>query len=142
MWNSGLSKAIRWILYIPIIQIALGLLNLGLAYLTYQLFDFDWNFWRVLIFIFFLGSIVIYLPMIISMIISALTVAVCPDRKIGGYIYSIFAAINFAYLIYVIWTVDIDFSGRVITTLIIATIVILITAGHSIHTALMFSEDD
>jgi hypothetical protein len=142
MWNSTLSKAIRWILYIPIIQIALGLLNLGLAYLTYQLFDFDWNFWRVLIFIFFLGSIVISLPMIISMIISALTVAVCPDRKIGGYIYSILAAINFAWLIYEIWTVDIDFSGRVITTLIIATIVILITAGHSIYTALMFSVDD
>ena len=49
MWNTGLTKALRWIFYIPIILIALGLLNWGLTYLTIQLFDFNWNFWRVLI---------------------------------------------------------------------------------------------
>ena len=76
------------------------------------------------------------------MIFSGLTVAVCPNRKIGGYIYSIFAAINCAYIIYQVWTVDVDYSGRIITTLIIATIVILITAGHSISVALMLAEDE
>jgi len=80
--------------------------------------------------------------MIISMLITFLTVSICPDRKIGGYIYSIFAVINFIYLLYFLWTMDIEFSGRIITSLIIATIVILITAGHTIITALSLGEDD
>ena len=142
MWNTGLMKAIRLILYIPIILIALGLLNFGLTYLTIQLFDFNWNFWRVLIFITFLGGTIVYLPMLISMIITFLTVSICPDRKIGGYIYSIFAVLNFLYLIYAIWSLDIEFSGRVITTLVIATIVILFTAGHTIVSALSLAEDE
>ena len=142
MWNSGLAKAIRWIVYIPIILIALVLLDLGLTYLTIQLFDINWNFWRVLIFITFLGGTIITLPMVISMLITFLTVSICPDRKIGGYIYSIFAVINFIRLLYVMWAMDIDFTGRVITGLVIATIVIIITAGYSITAALSLGEDD
>lgn len=141
MWNSGLSKAIRWILYIPIISIALLLLNLGLSYLTVELFDFKWNFWRVLLFIMFFGGVVIYLPALISMAITFLTVSICPDKKIGGYIFTIFAIPNFLYLLYNIWTIDVYFSNRVITTLVIATIVILITSVYTISSALTLHDE-
>lgn len=129
-------------MYIPIILIAPGLLDFALTHLTIQLFVFNWNFWRVLIFITFLGGTIITLPMIISMLVTFLTVSICPDRKIGGYIYTIFAVINFICLLYVLWTMDIDFTGRVITSLVIASIVIIVTAGYSITAALSLGEDD
>ena len=142
MWDSGLAKAIRWIVYIPIIIIALALIEFGLIYLTIQLFNFNWNFWNVLIFISFFGGTIFILPMMISMIITFLTVSICPDRKIGGYIYSIFAVISFIRLLYILWAMDIDFSGKVITSLVISTIVIIITAGYSITAALSLEEDN
>lgn len=142
MWNSTFVKIIRWILFIPVILISLVILDIGLTYLTIRLFDFDWSFWKVIIFISFLGSVVIFLPMLFAMIISGLTVILCPNKKIGGIIYAIMALINFIYLIYNIWTIEIEFSGRIITTLIIATVVILITAFQSINISLTIAENE
>ena len=142
MWNSTFIKIIRWILFVPVMLISLFILDFGLSYLTIQLFDFDWSFWRVVFFIFILGSTVIYLPMFFAMIISGLTVALCPNKEIGGIIYAIMALINFIYLIYNIWTLEFEFSGRVITTLIIATVVILITAFQSINISLTLADNE
>jgi hypothetical protein len=141
MWDSNFSKAVRWIFYIPIILIALTLLDLGILYLTGLLLDFDWSFWKIVIFIFSFGLLIIYFPLIVSTIISGLTVSFCPDRKIGGYIYSIFAVLNFIYLLFLMWTFEIEFTREAIATFVMSSIIILLTAGHSIRAALMFSDD-
>ncbi len=84
MWDSTFVKIIRWILYIPVILISLVILDIGLTYLTIQLFDFDWSFWKEIIFISSIGSVVVFLPMLFAMIISGLTVLICPNKKLVG----------------------------------------------------------
>lgn len=138
VWNSSFLKGLRWILFIPIILLVLILMDIGLTYLTSQLFVFDWNFWSVLIFMVIFGNIIIFLPRLFAMILTALTVFICPNRKIGGYIFLILAIINFIYLGYSFWSIDLVFTGKIIVTLVLATIAIIITALSTIETALDF----
>lgn len=147
MWDSTLVKIIRWILFLPLILISLETLNYGIKYLIVKLFVFDFReFWSIIsnevIFFVVVGFVVIFLPMLFAMVISLLTVALCPNKKIGGIIYSIFAGINFTILIYQIWTLDIGNSRKIITILIVSSVIILITAYQSIKSSLILTEDE
>lgn len=147
MWDSTLVKIIRWILFLPLILISLETLNYGIKYLIIQLFDFDFReFWSLIsnevIFFVVVGFVIIFLPMLFAIVISLLTVSLCPNKKIGGIIYSIFAGINFTILIYQIWTLDIGNSRKIITILIVSSVIILITAYQSIKSSLIFAEDE
>jgi hypothetical protein len=142
MLDSGLAKAIRWILFIPAIQLTLWLLNYGILYITVQLVITTWSFWKTLFFISILGSAIFYLPIMISTLFSFLTVLICPDQKTGGYIYSIFAVLNYIYLLYKIWTFDTVFSTSDYISITVVSIIIIVTMLSSISAALSFNENE
>jgi hypothetical protein len=136
MWNSGLSKALRWIFFIPIVIAGLSLIDMGIFYLNLKFFELSWSFWEIIFMLSFVGVTIALLPVIISMLLTSIIVSICPDKKIGGYIFNIFAILNFLRVLYVIWTIDIEFTGKIITCLILSTIVTITVAFTSITSAI------
>lgn len=106
MWNTSIMKVVRWIAFIPVCIMALGLiqilLGLGVAGLVKLHLS---TFWLILI-LFLVGGMIMSLFGMLTTGISVLTVQFCPNYKVGGYILSVLTLASFTYMIIRLWTIQ------------------------------------
>jgi hypothetical protein len=141
MWNSTLVKVLRWILFIPNILIGLAVTQWALAYGFKYIIDTTWNLPNIIRNGFFLlfGSITI--TMAFSALITFLVTSICPNKKIGGVIFSTLVGLNFIYMIYNIWTDAAFNSYASVGELIVCTLLAVVVAGYIINAVFMISDD-
>lgn len=102
MWNSTLIKSIRWIFYIPLIWFSVVLLNYIIWNISLWIYSLS-NFWILFIFLFGWGIIFQLWGIIFSTAVLFL-INICPDKKVGGYIFTIISLIIILQIFYKIWT--------------------------------------
>jgi hypothetical protein len=106
MWNTPFIKILRWVTFIPVCIIALGLIQTLLALGAAGLVSLHLStFWLILI-LFLVGGLIMGLFGFITTGISILTVQYCPNCKIGGYILSVLSLASFTYMIIKLWTIQ------------------------------------
>ena len=93
---------LKWLIYIPIVIIALILINLLSIYVFTKVIIVDWNFWRILIVLFIFGGLIRFVPAIIGML-SSTVILICPNRKIGTILYVLFCVFFGLTLIISFW---------------------------------------
>lgn len=130
IWNSKPIKLLRWLLFVPITFIVLNIVEIGLLLLLEEVLFKT----KSLFFIFAGGfGILIILPMVLGSVSSFFASAICPNKRVGGYTYALFSLIFFLHLLYVIWSLDINYDFKNIFILGMSSIAILITLLYSIQ---------
>ena len=122
MWNSAFMKAIRWILFIPLCILVLGLILYLLALLAKGVASMNLSVFWLIMGLFVVGGLLWSIFGFISMGISFLTISFCPDKKVGSYIFSILTAISFIYYIIQIWTAQENLHGNIIVFCLVMTV--------------------
>ena len=132
---------LKWLLYIPTIIIALILINLLSIYVFTEVIMVDWNFWKILIALFFFGGFLIYIPTMIGML-SSTVVLICPNRKIGIILYVLFCICFGLTLITSFWITPEVNEFASIPEQIFGTLFSLIIYGNGISTAIDLNNSD
>lgn len=123
--NTPFIKAIRWILFIPLILGAMWIISFLFGFLMGELFSLRLSLFWLILFLFFLAGIVWTLFKLLASIITIGVVSVCPNRKIGGLIYSIITTASLMFMIYDTWAVQTVYSGNTIVFCSIITALII-----------------
>lgn len=138
-------KKLKFILFIPICLVALGLINMAFMYLLNWTIDRTnhwYNNWHIFYFIIliplFWGTIWgIFKITAIGM--AALLIPVSPDKKFSLYTLGIFSLLNCLALIIHYWVRDVNYSWRVILMSMIITAFIV---DFSASIVLVFSKKE
>ena len=107
----------RWIIFIPISALVIGLIQFGLSALITLVF-IDWGIadWvQILIIILFAFGIWGFFKFI-SAVISGLTIKICPNILIGSIVFGILTVAGFIWLIIDIWRNNDAFWACIILT--------------------------
>jgi hypothetical protein len=123
MWNSTLMKILRWITFIPLCVLMLGIIQILFGLLVYGISLLHLSvFWLIVIVIFGFGGLLVGLFGMLSGVISMLTVYYCPNYKVGGYILSFISLISFTVIVIRLWTIQDNSSSNIIVFDIVMTI--------------------
>ena len=102
LWNSKLAIIIRWIMFVPLYVISIGVILL-LYQLSLQatvwLFYSDIGLFIEDLFGYSLGGITL-LSIFLLPVYSSYAVKICPKAKVGAYIYMVTIIINLTSIIY------------------------------------------
>ena len=138
-------KKLKFVLFIPICLVALGLINMAFMHLlnwtidrTNQWYN-NWNiFYFIMLIPIFWGTIWgIFKLTAIGM--AALLIPVSPDKKFSLYTLGIFSLLNCLALIIHYWVRDVNYSWRVILMSMIITAFIV---DFSASIVLVFSKKE
>jgi len=122
MWNGILLKTIRWITFIPLCVLSLGLIQTLLGLLVYGIMSLHLSMFWLILALFLVGGMIMGLFGMITTGISLLTVQFCPSVKVGGYILSILTLLSFTYTIIKLWTIQDNLNGNILGFCIVMTI--------------------
>ena len=123
MWNTQLGKTVRWILYLPFLILALGLITFLFIYLTSIGVEMLSSWWKVMLMITFAGIAWMFFGFV-STFLSSFAVHLCPNRTVGAYSLAIIATVNFGLMLYSIWSQD-NFTTSLIIISVIVSILVL-----------------
>lgn len=126
-FKAKLIKAIRWVVYIPVCLITLGLIELGFRSLMLLASQLDLTFWTYVI-IFSVSGIVWGFFNFVATFITYFTIIICPHRFTGQITFAILGTITFGYLIYTAWKL-IGGGLAVIITLLLLSLIYNLTMG-------------
>ncbi len=116
-------KFIRYILFIPISFLAVGIVYWAFGYLLAFFVGLS-TFWLIFILFFFGGTLwVLFRGM--SAILMRFTSLISPNRMFSFYTILVISLMNGLRAIYIAWTLDIKYSGSAIFGAIVFTILIL-----------------
>lgn len=102
LWNSTFAKILRWIMFVPMYFISIWLI------LVLYLLSLDATFWLLYsdvgilieeIFGYSLGGITL-MSIFLLPVYSSYAVKICPNAKIGAYIFMLTTIITLSYYIY------------------------------------------
>jgi len=133
-------KLIRYILFIPICFLALGLVYWGFGHLLSWFIGLS-TFWLIVILIFFGGAIWGLFKGLSGMLMS-LTSMISPNRAFSFWTVLTLSIVNGIWTIYNSWTMDINYSGKVIFGSIIFTILVLELTFALIYGSATAMEED
>lgn len=142
MWNSTFMKAVRWILFVPLCILVIALIQFLLGLLVVGVLSLNLNMFWLIVGLAIVGGFLWGAFKMVSMGISMLTVFVCPDLKVGGYILSILTFLGFLYSIIRLWTIQDNFIGEVIFVCSVITVLYLKLGFNIIFTALIATNED
>ncbi len=133
-------KLIRYILFIPLCFLALGIVYWAFGHLLSWFIGLS-TFWLIVILILF-GSTLWGLFQGLSGLLTNLTSRVSPNRVFSFWTILILSIINGIWVIYNSWTMDINYSGKVIFGAIVFTILVLELTFALIYGSATSMEDD
>jgi len=133
-------KFLRFIFFIPLCMLTLGLVNWGLVWLFIWFIGLS-KFWMIVVFFVF-ASTIWNLFTALAVMLTALTSYVSPNRHFGVVTISILSIINGAHIGYRVWTLKDAYSGWEITGAIFVTILLFELTLALIHGALAPGEGD
>jgi hypothetical protein len=116
-------KLIRYILFIPVCFLALGIVYWGFSHLLTWFIELS-AFWLIVILIFF-GSAIWGLFKGLSAILMNLTSMLAPNRMFSFWTVLVLSIINGVWAIYNSWTMGINYNGKVIFGAIVFTILVV-----------------
>jgi len=116
-------KLIRYILFIPVCFLALGIVYWGFSHLLTWFIGLS-TFWLIVILIFF-GRAIWGLFTGLSAMLMSFTSMLAPNRMFSFWTVLILSIINGIGTIYNSWTMDVNYSGEVIFGAIVFTILVL-----------------
>lgn len=116
-------KLIRYILFIPVCFLALGIVYWGFSHLLIWFIGLS-TFWLIVILIFFGGAIWGLFKGLSAMLMS-FTSMLAPNRMFSFWTVLVLSIINGIWAIYNSWTMDVNYSGKVIFGAIVFTILVL-----------------
>ena len=116
-------KLIRFILFIPVCFLALGIVYWGFSQLLAWFIRLD-TFWLIVILIFFGGAIWGLFKGLSAMLMS-FTSMLAPNRMFSFWSILVLSIINGIWVIYNSWTSDMNYSGKVIFGAIVFTVLVL-----------------
>ena len=116
-------KLIRYILFIPVCFLVLGIVYWGFSHLLTWFIGLS-AFWLIVILIFFGGSIWGIFKGLSAMLIF-FTSRLAPNRMFSFWTVLISSIINGIWTIYNSWTLDVNYSGKMIFGAIVFTILVL-----------------
>lgn len=99
-WNNPVLIFFRWILFIPLEFIGIGLIVTLVFLFVGWLIKIGWGWFIAFI---FLGGFLHSIINMLIMSISVLLVSICPKKKVGAISYMIIALSNSIYAIIKIW---------------------------------------
>ncbi|MBD3627659.1 hypothetical protein [Cyclobacterium sp.] len=116
-------KLIRYILFIPICFLALKFVYWGFSHLLTWFIGLS-TFWLIATLIFFGGAIWSLFKVLSAMLMS-FTSMFAPNRIFSFWTVLILSIINSIWTIYNSWTMDVNYSGKVIFGAIVFSILVL-----------------
>ena len=128
MWNTQLGKTIRWILYLPSLILALGLITFLFIYLTSIGVEMLSSMWGVILLIALAGLTWTFFGFI-STFLSSFVIHLCPNRLVGAYSLIIVASLNFGLMLYSIWSQDNFTTGLIVISAIVSILVLKLWTG-------------
>ena len=130
-WDTILGRIIRWVAYIPVAIILLGLIEFLTALFLVWLFDGDMRMF-VILGIFFGGLIIMLWPSVMAFygVIILANGMICPTPRVGVIIFA--TLYFFGSIRPVIFIFTSDFEVATIVTLTILKIVFLTTTWFSV----------
>jgi len=120
-------KLIRYILFIPLSFLAIGIVYWAFGHLLSWFIGLSTllsTFWLIVILVFFGGTLWGLFQGFSSMLTN-LTSRVSPNGAFSFWTILIISIINGIWVIYNLWTMDINYSGKVIFGAIVFTILVL-----------------
>ena len=133
-------KLIRYILFIPVCFLAIGIVYWGFSHLLAWFIKLS-TFWLIVILILF-GGAIWELFKGLSAILMNLTSMLAPNRMFSFWTVLILSIINGIWTIYKSWTMDVNYNGKVIFGGIALTILVLeLTFALIIGSASAVEED-
>ncbi len=115
-----LMNIIRYIAFVPICFFSFFLIYFSLSHLILWFLGLD-TFWLIVILLGF-GSLIWGVFKGFAAIIMAIASFVSPNRQFSALTILILSLLNCVWLIYNIWSMDVNYSGKVIFAAIVFTI--------------------
>jgi high-affinity Fe2+/Pb2+ permease len=116
-------KLIRYILFIPVCSLALRIVYWGFSHLLTWFIGLS-TFWLIIILIFFAGTIWRLFKMLSAMLMGFASM-IAPNRMFSFWAVLVLSIINGIWIIYNSWTIDTNYSGKVIFATIVFTILVI-----------------
>jgi hypothetical protein len=116
-------KLIRYILFIPVCFLALGIVYWGFSHLLVWFIGLS-TFWLIII-LFFFGSVIWGIFKGLSAVLISFTSILAPNRKFSFLTVLLLSIINGIWAIYITWSMDVIYSGKVIFGAIVFTFLVL-----------------
>ena len=133
-------KLIRYIFFIPICFLALGLVYWGFGFLMNWFINLS-TFWMMVILMFFSGAIWGIFKGLSALLMN-LASQVSPNKNFSFLTILVLSGLNGIWAIYNSWTMPISYSGKVIFAAIVMTILILELTFALIYGAVSSLEDE
>ena len=133
-------KLIRYIVFIPLCFLALGIVYWAFGHLLSWFIGLS-TFWLIVILILF-GSAIWGLFQGLSSMLMRLTSMVSPNRLFSFWTVLILSIINGVWTIYNSWTMEINYSGKVIFGAIVFTILVIELTFALIYGSATTMEED
>jgi len=133
-------KLIRYIFFIPICFLALGLVYWGFGFLMNWFINLS-TFWMIIILIFFGGAIWGIFKGLSALLMSFAS-QISPNKNFSFWTILVLSGINGIWAIYNSWTMPINYSGKIIFAAIVMTILILELTFALIYGAAATIEDE
>lgn len=128
MWNTQLGKTVRWILYLPFLMLALGLITFLFIYLASAGASMLSSWWQIVLVIVLAGFVWTIFDFV-STFLSSLAVHICPNKLVGAYSLSVIATANFGFMLYSIWSQDSYPTKEIILSVIVSILVLKLWFG-------------
>lgn len=113
-------KFLRYLIFIPICLFVLGIIFLLFGFLLPWLITLS-TFWLIVILLTFGGAIWMLFKLLSSILMSLIT-KISPSSQFAFWTVSIICVINGIWSIVYAWSMDINYSGKVIFGVIVFTI--------------------
>lgn len=114
---------IRYLVFFPVCLLALGIINWAFGHLIIWFMRLS-SLWLILVLIFFGGTIWGIFRALSAMFV-ALTSAISPNKNVSFLTITALSAINGIGMIYNSWTLQVDYSGKMIFAAIVFTILVI-----------------
>lgn len=114
---------IRYILFIPICFLVLGIVYWGFGHLLMWFIDLS-TFWLIVILLFFGSTIWGIFKGLAAMLVSFASMLV-PNKMFSFWTVLLLSIINGIWFIYDSWTMEINYTGKVIFATIVFSILVL-----------------
>lgn len=114
---------IRYLLFFPICLIALGIINWAFGHLVLWFMGLS-TFWLIVVLLFF-GSLIWGLFRALSGMFVALTSAISPNKNVSFWTITVLSILNGFGMIYNAWTLEDDYSGKMIFAAIVFTVLVI-----------------
>jgi hypothetical protein len=116
-------RLLRYLVFIPIVFFAIGVVNWAFSHLLSLLFTLD-LFW-VIVCVLFLGSFIWSVFKLLSSLLIISVGPISPNKKFSFWTILILSIAYGVLTIYTSWTMDIDYTGKIIFIVIIFNILVI-----------------